>query len=132
LIVVDASVLISIADGEDDAAILLARLNSASARVMAAINYVEVGMVLLNRRRELTQADIDAWMRRLDIRVVDGESLAPVALSAHLRFGKGRHPAKLDLADCFAYALSKRLDAPLLFKGEDFPLTDISRALQPT
>ena len=52
-----------------------------------------------------------------------------LALDAYLRFGKGRHPAKLNLADCFAYALAKTLDAPLLYKGDDFPLTDVRSAL---
>ncbi|HYE45293.1 MAG TPA: type II toxin-antitoxin system VapC family toxin, partial [Caulobacter sp.] len=44
----------------------------------------------------------------------------------------GRHPAKLNLGDCFAYALAKRLDAPLLYKGDDFAKTDIRSAVQPT
>ncbi len=50
------------------------------------------------------------------------------ALQAHLRYGKGRHPARLNLSDCFAYALAKQLDAPLLYKGDDFSQTDIRSA----
>lgn len=132
MIVVDASAVIAIADEEEDGAVLLERLSGAESRVIAAINVVEVGMILLNRRPELTEADIAAWMRRLDIKVVDGEGLAETALAAHLRFGNGRHPARLNLADCFAYALARHLDAPLLYKGNDFPQTDIRSALQPT
>ena len=132
MIVVDTSAVIAIADQEPEGAAMLARLEQASSRVIASINYVEVGMVLLNRRRELTQPDIDAWMRRLSLSVVDGDKLAQVELAAHLRFGKGRHPARLNLGDCFAYALAKQLDAPLLYKGDDFSQTDIRSALQPT
>lgn len=51
------------------------------------------------------------------------------ALDAYLTYGEGRHPARLNLADCLAYALAKQLDAPLLYKGEDFPLTDVKSAL---
>jgi ribonuclease VapC len=64
-----------------------------------------------------------------------GISLAPLdpsqanfASEAFLRFGKGRHPAKLNLGDCFSYALAKSLQAPLLYKGEDFAKTDIVAA----
>ena len=45
------------------------------------------------------------------------------------RWGKGIHPAGLNLGDCAAYALAKSLDAPLLFKGDDFAKTDVRRAL---
>ncbi len=60
------------------------------------------------------------------------ESLGASALEAYLQFGKGFHPAKLNLADCFSYALAKSLDAPLLYTGNDFALTDVRSALQPT
>ena len=55
--------------------------------------------------------------------------LSAPALQAYLQYGKGRHPARLNLADCFAYALAKRLDVPLLYKGDDFAKTDIRSAL---
>ena len=57
------------------------------------------------------------------------EELADVAADAFLRFGKGRHSAKLNFGDCMAYALAKSLDAPLLYKGADFARTDIRSAL---
>ena len=53
------------------------------------------------------------------------------ALDALLSFGWGRHPARLNLGDCFAYALAKALDAPLLFKGDDFAKTDVTAAWMP-
>lgn len=55
------------------------------------------------------------------------ESLA--AFDAYRRFGKGNHPARLNLVDCAAYALAKSLNVPLLFKGDDFALTDIGRVV---
>ena len=54
-----------------------------------------------------------------------------LAVEALLTFGKSRHPAGLNLGDCFAYALAKSLGAPLLFKGEDFAKTDITPAWRP-
>ena len=49
------------------------------------------------------------------------EAQTKLAVEAWSRFGKGRHPARLNLGDCCSYALAKRLAEPLLFKGEDFP-----------
>jgi ribonuclease VapC len=60
------------------------------------------------------------------IRIVafDEEALEH-ALDALLRYGRGRHPAKLNFGDCVSYGLAKALGAPLLFKGDDFALTDV-------
>lgn len=52
-----------------------------------------------------------------------------MATEALRQFGKGRHPARLNICDSFSYALAKSLDAPLLFKGDDFTHTDIRAAL---
>jgi ribonuclease VapC len=64
---------------------------------------------------------------RAEVVVIDAE-IGRGALRAFERFGRGRHPAALNLGDCFAYACARGLDVPLLFKGEDFSRTDIARA----
>jgi ribonuclease VapC len=51
--------------------------------------------------------------------------LAEEARGAFLRYGKGRHPAALNLGDCASYAVAKARGLPLLFKGDDFPRTDL-------
>jgi ribonuclease VapC len=53
-------------------------------------------------------------------------TMAAETVSAFARFGKGRHPAALNLGDCFAYGAARTLGAALLFKGEDFSRTDIA------
>lgn len=63
-------------------------------------------------------------VRVVEIGVVEGQ----FALEAHARFGKGVHPARLNMGDCFAYACAKVHGVPLLYKGEDFALTDIEAA----
>ena len=63
-------------------------------------------------------------VRVVEIGVVEGQ----LALEAHARFGKGVHPARLNMGDCFAYACAKVHGVPLLYKGEDFALTDIEAA----
>ncbi|PZO02975.1 MAG: pilT protein [Hyphomicrobiales bacterium] len=64
---------------------------------------------------------------RIDIIPFD-EALSDLAFEAYRRFGKGRHPAKLNMGDCAAYALATSRGWPLLFKGEDFTQTDVERA----
>ena len=131
MIVADASALVAIGDQEPDADEYLAAFQHQRS-VISQINYVEVGIILIGRRRLATQADLDKWLTRLDVSIEPGNDLAGIAMAAYLRFGRGFHPAKLNLGDCFAYALAKSLDAPLLYKGDDFALTDIRSALQPT
>lgn len=74
-------------------------------------------------------AEIDLWLSKIaaDIIPVDAE-LVDLATQAWLAYGKGRHPAALNFADCLSYALAKRADEPLLFIGNDFSRTDIEAA----
>jgi ribonuclease VapC len=67
---------------------------------------------------------------RIEIVAVDA-SLAEVSVSAFDLYGKGRHRARLNLGDCFSYALAKSRNVPLLFKGDDFIHTDIVPAWRP-
>jgi uncharacterized protein with PIN domain len=55
-------------------------------------------------------------------------ALAAIARMAFLLYGRGRHPAAANLSDCASYALAKQRNLPLLFKGDDFPGTDLRRA----
>ena len=86
------------------------------------------GLILIGRRRLAGRGDLDAWLGQLGVAVWTEETLAGDALAAYLKFGRGFHPARLNLGDCFAYALADRLQAPLLYKGDDFALTDVLAA----
>ena len=73
--------------------------------------------------------ELDALLRRAEVQLVPVTSeQAYAARHAWRRFGKGNHPAALNFGDCFAYALAVTTGEPLLFKGEDFALTDIEAA----
>ena len=74
--------------------------------------------------------DLDAFLDGLDV-VVIAVSLrqARIARDAYRQYGRGNHPAGLNFGDCFAYALAKERDLPLLFKGDDFARTDVRSAL---
>jgi ribonuclease VapC len=130
LIVVDSSAIIAILLKEVDADYYKDTVRNAGGLCMAAPNKLEVMMVVGGRMgedgRNLAQALIDS--QRIEV-VPFTEALTDIATDAFFRFGKGRnHSARLNFGDCMAYALAKFLDAPLLYKGGDFALTDIKSA----
>ena len=129
MIAVDASALVAIAQGEAGWKDLLRVLDRNDENVLAPMNYVEAGIVVIHRGILADRRAFDNWLAGLGVDLRHDLELGPSALDAYLRFGKGRHPARLNLGDCFAYALAKALDAPLLYRGDNFSQTDIRSAL---
>ncbi|MDQ2804208.1 MAG: type II toxin-antitoxin system VapC family toxin [Pseudomonadota bacterium] len=125
----DASAIIAILAREGDGAALAARLGQAAkvhtspvAVYEAVLGLARIGNVSLPDAETV----LDHFLReaQAEIAPIDAE-LGRRAIRAFERFGKGRHPAGLNMGDCFAYACAEALQAPLLFKGDDFPRTDI-------
>ena len=128
---VDASAIVAILAGEADAALLLARLSEATARTSPIAVYEAV--LGLARAQNLAIADaqtaVDQLLGAARVEIVPiTDQIGRGAIQAFERFGRGRHPAALNLGDCFAYACARSVDEPLLFKGEDFARTDIAAA----
>jgi ribonuclease VapC len=127
-IAVDASALVAIAQQEPGCQALELALSSADVALATSINIMEAGLILVLREARFTTDGFRTWLEAqnvIEIQSVDSRA----ALDAYLRWGKGVHRAGLNMGDCFAYALAKQLDAPLLYKGDDFPLTDVRSAL---
>ena len=132
MIVVDSSIVVAIIREETDAAVWLDLLDQSSMSLMSVVSFVETNMVIAGRRAEADPRQTDDLLKALGIRVVPVTTTQGVlAVSAFMRYGKGRDSARLNLADCFSYALSKSRNAPLLFKGADFRKTDIAPAWRP-
>jgi ribonuclease VapC len=94
---------------------------------MSAVSWLEAHMVMSSRSGPQGGALVDTFVRESGVRIVAFDAHhAQAALSAWDRFGKGRHPAGLNLADCCAYAAAILEDQPLLFKGEDFSRAGIA------
>ncbi len=129
MIVVDASALVALGAFEPDGPKFGRAFARSTASLMTPINYVEAGMVLIGKGIFPGQTEFDQWLVEIGVEVSVDLDLSAAALAAYLRYGKGRHPARLNLGDCFAYALAKALNAPLLFKGNDFSQTDVVSAL---
>lgn len=128
--IVDTSALVAIIADEPEAERLLRALASAGSVQMSAATYVECGIVIDNRAGAATRRRFDDLLTTLDVEVV---ALTPqqarLAREAHRDFGRGSgSPARLNLGDCFSYALAADLGDELLFIGDDFAATDIGRA----
>ncbi|HXA50534.1 MAG TPA: type II toxin-antitoxin system VapC family toxin [Candidatus Acidoferrum sp.] len=127
--IVDSSVIIAVLRGESDAAAISGALQAAPVCRMSAVTYVESAVVTDSNRNPVLSRRFDDLLRDVGIRV---ESVTPeqaqIARQAYRDFGKGRHKAGLNFGDCFAYALAKERDEPLLFKGDDFLHTDVEAA----
>lgn len=132
MIVVDTSALFAILAKEEDSARLARQLVLSEASLMSAATNVELGTLCVRRLRMDVTA-MKAVLTELAIAVHPfDERQADLAVSAYARYGKGSGgPARLNLGDCFSYALARSLDVPLLYKGDDFVHTDIRSAVQP-
>src|SRR6185312_4187317 len=133
MIVVDSSAVIAIFRQEVDAEDYARSIATDPDPVMSAANLVETSIVLRGLKQvapERAERWLDDFMKAAGIRIEPVTSdQAQAARAAHLQFGKGTgHGAALNYGDCFAYALAKAMGAPLLCKGNDFPLTDIGIA----
>ena len=129
--VVDTSALIAILFDEPEKSMFASAIDSAHDPKVSAVTRVETMMVYLGRRQS-DPADVVDLVDILGLKTVDVDrAQADRALDAFARFGKGRHPARLNLGDCFAYALAASLNEALLFKGSDFLKTDIVPAWRP-
>jgi len=124
--IVDSSAIIAVLRNEPEAAAIAAALQQTSICRMSAVTYVEAAVVTDSNRNPVLSGRFDDLLRDVKMRV---ESVtfdqARIARQAYRDFGKGRHKAGLNFGDCFAYALAKELDEPLLFKGDDFRHTDV-------
>lgn len=130
MIVVDSSAVIAIAFGESDAAQFYEVLTQAERTICSAVSFAECAMVLIGKRGSTRLQDVEELFATLGIDTADQpDAMGRLAAEAFVRFGKGRHPACLNLGDCFSYALAKSLNAPLLYKGDDFSRTDVTSAL---
>lgn len=131
MIVVDASAICAIILEEPDGSAFETFLSSCETpRRISPVNAFEALCVLETKRPGRGLALVTGALAIFGIEIAPLEpSQAELAFEAHRRFGRGRHPAGLNLGDCFAYALAQAADAPLLFKGRDFRLTDVRCAL---
>ena len=128
--IIDSSVLVAILRLEPGYDRFVLAITQAKRRLLAAPTLLETTMVLAGRREDEVLDRLDQFLRTASIETVAFTAdHAAVARQTFLRYGKGRHPAALNFGDCIAYATARLEAMPLLFKGDDFRLTDIEAAV---
>lgn len=131
----DASAIVAILAREPEATRFSQRVECEEDRFTSAVAIWEATRGLAVARGidfEESRAIVGDYVEAFAIRLVPiGADESVLALDAHQHYGKGRHPAALNLGDCFAYACAKRHGAEILFKGEDFIHTDLADAMLP-
>ena len=128
--IVDSSAVIAVLLEEPEAAWFRVLLTSEADVRMSAVTDFETRLIAVHRRGPLLVERYEELLTSSGITIAPFDATqAALAFSAYRQYGKGNHPAKLNFADCAAYALAKGLDMSLLFKGEDFARTDVRRAL---
>ncbi len=128
--IIDAPAVVAILFGEMEAGEFSVKIAYADSVRMSVVTLVEVTMVIEGEASSRLSGQLDAFLEEARVELVPVTvEQAHAARLAWREFGKGNHPARLNFGDCFVYALAKTLDEPLLFKGDDFALTDIQSAL---
>lgn len=127
---VDASAMVAMIAGESDGETLAKVMRADGDPLWSALSCWE-STLALRRVKEVSleeaRVEIESLASAMPFRLVEiGESERQIALDAYLTYGKGRHAARLNMGDCFAYACAKANGAKLLYKGRHFAETDLA------
>lgn len=129
--VVDTSALIAVLLSEPETEAFVRVLADDPRKIISAFNALESGIVIEAKKGETGGRELDLLLHRARIEIIslNGDQVE-LALAAWRKFGKGNHPAGLNIGDCCAYALAKYTGEPLLFKGTDFSQTDVRPVIE--
>ena len=128
MIAADTSAIMAILLDEDDGPSFRSAMRKDGEVLVSTATAVELLTVAMGKSDAVYQAAV-AFLARPFIRLVPpDEAQLWAAGGACRRYGRGRHPARLNFGDTFAYALASTRRVPLLFKGGDFALTDLTPA----
>ena len=126
MVTVDASALLAILLDEPDAPEIAQALAAGPRRLVATVSALEAAIVIDSKKGPAGTRELDLLLHHSKIEVAGmNADQVEIAREAYRKFGKGRHPAGLNLGDCCSYALAKYSGEPLLYKGGDFGQTDI-------
>jgi ribonuclease VapC len=124
---IDASALLAILLGEPEAAGFSRAIAGDPKRLVSALSTLEAAIVIRGRKGPGGLRELDLLLHSSGAQVVSVDSdQVLIARAAYENYGKGHHPAALNLGDCCSYALSRSSGEPLLFKGNDFSKTDVA------
>ncbi len=128
--VVDTSAIIAVIFNEPETDTFVTKIVEAQTRFASTATLLEATAVLQRQTKSRDDRELDTFIVTTSLQVVAfDDAQLEIARRAYRQYGRrSGHPARLNFGDCFAYALAKHFDMPLLFKGNDFGLTDVSPA----
>lgn len=127
--ILDSSAIIALLREEPGYERLRGVMDSATLLGVGAPTLVETGMVAIGRFGPIGRPAVSQFLADWSVEVIPfGAGHWEAAFAAFARFGRGRHPAKLNYGDCMTYATARFADLPLLCTGDDFPQTDLAIA----
>ncbi|MBW2369825.1 MAG: type II toxin-antitoxin system VapC family toxin [Deltaproteobacteria bacterium] len=125
--VIDTSALIAILLGEPETEVFAKAISEDPVKLLSAFSAIETGIVIEAKKGAPGGREFDLLLHHAQIEIVAMDAdQSEIARAAWRKFGKGRHPAGLNIGDGCSYALSKSANEPLLFKGNDFIHTDVT------
>lgn len=129
--IVDSSALVAIVRREPEADAFTHAVEESGSPSISVATFFETAIVVDSRRDPVASRELDRFCKDANMQFLPvDERQMRIARQAYRDFGRGSgHPARLNFGDCFAYALAKAMDEPLLYKGADFGLTDVRSAL---
>jgi len=127
--VIDSSALLAILLREPEAQPLAQAIAGDPRRLMSAVSALETAIVIHTRKGPAGVRELDLLLHSAGVKIVsfDSEQVL-LARAAYEKYGKGHHPAALNLGDCCSYALAVSSGQTLLFKGNDFSQTNVPAA----
>ena len=132
MIFVDASAIVAMLAPEDDGPAFAAKLEGAESICVSPVVIWEAVIALARIRRspiDVAERGVSGFLEAIAAQTIPIDAaISKAAIDAFARYGKGRHPAALNMGDCFAYACARLHNLALLAKGDDFARTDIKRA----
>ncbi len=130
MIFIDTSTFVAVLANEPDRDSFLKAIDAADRRITSPVVRLE-SCIVLSRRLDFSPLAAEVQYSRFleEAKIAEIEltgAIGVAAVACFARFGKGRHPARLNFADCLSYACAKANGATLLFKGDDFAKTDVN------
>ena len=128
--VIDSSALIAVLLDEPEAELFAGVLARGDRCLLCAFTALETGIVIESKKGDQGGREFDLLLYKLEADIIPMDNgQYRLAREAWRKFGKGRHPAALNMGDCCSYALAKFTGEPLLYKGNDFSKTDITAVI---
>jgi ribonuclease VapC len=128
-VILDSSAVVAVLKRELPQKEIADKLVNAEVVAIGAATLSETDLVMVRALGEPGRGYIAQFLEAFEVEVIPfGNAHRQIAAEAFIRYGKGRHSARLNYGDCMSYATARVADEPLLFVGDDFAQTDIEAA----